>query len=94
METRKAFTFVGNAPASVATLIDLVAEGNSGFLLDDDILVERINQNKLIYLHLKGVKLEARADWCIGCTTFESGETILKHGHLQFFKALVRSFSH
>ena len=92
METRKAFTFVGDAPASVATLIDLVTEGDSGFLLDNDILVERVNQNKLILLHLKCGKLEASTDWRIRGTTFEGRETSLKHRHLLFF--IVRSFSH
>ena len=92
MDTRKAFTFFGDAPASVATLIDLVTEGDSGFLLDNDILVERINQNKLILLHLKCGKLEASTDWRIRGTTFEGGETSLKHRHLLFF--IVRSFSH
>ena len=85
METRKAFTFVGDAPASVATLIDLVAEGNSGFLLNNDILIVCINQNKFIFLTLKGVKLEASAYWRIGCTTFEGGATSLKHRQFLFF---------
>ena len=95
METRKAFTFIGNASASVATLLmDLVAEGNSGILLDNNILFERINQNKLpLLLHLKGGNLEASADWCIGGATFEGGETSLKHRHL-FFDSFVRSFTH
>ena len=85
METRKAFTFVGDAPASVATLIDLVTEGDSGFLLNNDILIVCINQNKFIFLTLKGVKLEASAYWRIGCTTFEGGATSLKHRHFLFF---------
>ena len=66
-----------------------VTEGNSVILLNNGILVERINQNKLIFLHLKGVKLETSTDWHIGGTTFEGGETSLKHRHLLFFKALV-----
>ena len=96
-ETRKAVAFVGNAPASVTTrFMALVAEGNGVIFLDNDILIVSINQNKLIIflLHLKGGKLEASADWHIGGTTFEGGETSLKHGHLFFFKAFVRSFSH
>ena len=85
METRKAFTFVGDAPASVATLINLLAEGNSVSLLNNDILIVCINQNKFIFLTLKGVKLEASAYWRIGCTTFEGGATSLKHRHFLFF---------
>ena len=94
METRKAVSFVGNAPASVATLMDLVAEGNSWLLLNNGVLVQRINQNKLNFLLLKCGKLEASTDWRVGDTTFECWETSLKHRHLLFFIAVVRSFTH
>ena len=95
IEARKAVALFGNALAGVPTLLMLlIAEGNRGFLLGNDILIERVDLNDLIFLHLKGGELEASTDWDIRGTTFEGGEASLKHRHLLFFAAVVRSSSH